>query len=164
MKRVILTILCLATIMGSASCGKSIEMKQSSTYHFQGYDISFAVPKEWRVEPFLNDDLKTVRKIRVEGIGKDSKPDEGVLFFVALAYKGLDYFIPDLNEQECKKFGKYYIYVPTYNPNDQTPFNRVCGVYVDKKYTFGFYFDKFPKNKITPELEAIFSSIEIIKT
>jgi hypothetical protein len=164
MKRVILTILCLATIMGSASCSKSIEMKESNTYHFQGYDISFAVPKEWRVEPFLNDDLKTVRKIRVEGIGKDSKPDEGILFFVALAKKEHNSYLPEFNELNCKLFGPNLIYVPPYIPGNETLVDKLCGIYVDKKLILGLFFDKFPKNKITPELEAIFNSIEIKKS
>lgn len=163
MKRFALVFLCLVLVcLGFVSCGKKVETKESKTYHFEGYDLSFSVPKGWKVEQATEDFEKgPVNFLYIRGITyKDDVSYEDIAFYISRPKDSINNRIEDLDESKCNKYGNYYIYVPIYNPTEQP----AGGLYIEKNLSFGLWLYNVPMMKITPELEAIFNSFRIEKT
>lgn len=67
----------------------------------------------------------------------------------------------EFNENDFKQYGEYWISNPYPSPN----YLNSCSsyLYIDQNSRILLYFTHLPENKFTPEVEAIFNSIEIIK-
>ncbi|NTU61467.1 MAG: hypothetical protein HGA95_03985 [Caldiserica bacterium] len=165
MKRFASACLCLVLIcFGFLSCGKRIEMEESKTYHFKDYDLSFAVPKDWKVEQATGDfENGPVETLFIRGLTyKDESKYDITSFYVCRPNDtaNIPHF-PDFDEKICKKYGNNYIYIPSV---DTSIIPNRCGLYIDKFSIFAIVFNDFPRREITPGLEAIFNSFKIEKT
>ena len=165
MKRFASVFLCLVLVcFGLVSCGKKIEMEESKIYHFEGYDLSFAVPKGWTVEQETKDFEKgPASGLFVKGITlKDGVSYNLTSFYIYEPNFIANHpFIPDFDEKKSTKFGNNYLYIPQIDSSTNTKRGEI---YIDKEKGFAIKFVDFPNNEITPELEAIFNSFKIDKT
>lgn len=160
MKRFTSVFLCLVLVcLGFASCGKKIEMEESKTYHFEGYDLSFAVPKGWKVEQATEDFEKgPVNFISIMGVVYTNDINYvAYIYYITRPASAVQNRIPDFDKELYKKYGNYYIYMPTTHP-------PMGGLYIEDDKSFGFCFFSVAKAKVTPELEVIFNSFKIEKT
>ena len=159
MKRFLLVSICLVLVcLGFTSCGKKIEMEESKTYHFEGYDLSFAVPKGWKVDQATeNFEKGPVNFISIMGVAyTDDINYVAYIYYITPPASAVQNRIPDFDKKIYKKYGDYYIYMPSTHP-------PMGGLYIEDDKSFGFYFFSVAKAKITPELEAIFNSFKIEK-
>lgn len=162
MKRFASVFLCLVLVcFGLVSCGKKIEMEESKTYHFEGYDPNFAIPKGWTIEQETKDFEKgPASGLFVKGITlKDGVSYNLTSFYIYEPNFIANHpFIPDFDEKKSTKFGNNYLYIPKIDSSTNTKRGEI---YIDKEKGFAIKFVDFPNNEITPELEAIFNSFKI---
>ena len=157
------TLVCLYSIiiiLGFVSCGSSIEMMGSKTFHFEGADLTLAVPKGWNMDVFSYEDNGKVATIKVGQDVNLKNRAESIVFYIRRPEDDVNNFLPAFDEKNCMKYGNYYVYIPPY-PADSDLHEKSGALYIEPNKSFGLFLENVPKNKVTLELEAIFNSLKI---
>ena len=119
MKRFASVFLCLVLVcFGLVSCGKKIEMEESKIYHFEGYDLSFAVPKGWKVEQATEDFEKgPVNFISIMGVVYTNDINYvSYIYYITRPASAVQNRIPDFDKKTVQKIWKL-LHLHAYDPS-----------------------------------------------
>lgn len=152
-----LGIILISTFL--VSCSGNIEMTESKTFHFHFADLTLSVPKNWKTDIGGKIDGSPIYTLHIKGImyKKDYSIETISFYFIDPRSDISDHIYP-YSLKECSRYGNNYVCIRPYYPMQNY---KLGYVYINDTYCLGIVFESLPRNEVTPELAALFRSINV---